>query len=59
MSREHQHTYVCENCGNEASLAIKKDEDNSTEYKSEPKAEKRIIVCKICGNEAEMILEEI
>jgi thymidine kinase len=59
MSGEYQHTYICENYGNEASLTIKKDEGNSAEYKGEPKAKKGMIVCKICGNEADMILEEI
>jgi len=60
MSREQKQTYVCENCGDEASLIIKEEEESSlAEHKDEPGAKKGTLVCKVCGNEADMILEEI
>jgi len=59
MSRERKHTYVCENCGDEASLIIKEEESSLAEHKDEPGARKRTLVCKVCGGEADMILEEI
>ncbi|MCL0066196.1 hypothetical protein M1N79_04900 [Dehalococcoidia bacterium] len=59
MPREHVHTYVCENCGDEASLIIKEEESSLEEHKVEPVPKKRTLVCKVCGSEADMILEEI
>ena len=54
MSEEHQHTYVCEKCGNEADLIIKEDEESLAEHKHEYKPKKGTLICKICGNEADM-----
>ncbi|HAZ31625.1 MAG TPA: hypothetical protein DCY61_02830 [Dehalococcoidia bacterium] len=59
MSGKHQHTYVCENCGDEASLIIKEEESSLAEHNGEPAPKKGTLVCKICGSEADMILEEI
>lgn len=59
MPREHVHTYVCENCGDEASLIIKEEESSLEEHKVEPVPKKRTLVYKVCGSEADMILEEI
>ncbi len=57
MTHEHQHTMICENCGNEANMIIKEEESSLAEHKPNPK--KRTIVCRNCGNEANMILEEV
>ena len=57
MSKEHKHTFVCENCGNEANMIIKEEEVSTAEHEQKPK--KKVIVCKDCGNEANMTLEEI
>jgi len=57
MAKEHKHTMVCENCGNEANMIIKEEESSLAEH--EPKPKKKVLVCKVCGNEADMILEEI
>ncbi len=59
MSGEHKHTYVCENCGNEANLIIKEEESILAEHKDKPGGKKGTLVCKVCGNEADMTLEEI
>lgn len=55
--KKHQHTFVCENCGNEANIIIKEEESSLAEHARKPK--KTVVVCKECGNEANMILEEI
>ena len=59
MKKEHQHTFVCESCGNEADIVIKEDETSLAEHKHEPKAKRKVMVCKVCGNEADMTLEEV
>lgn len=59
MPREPVHTYVCESCGNEASLTIKEEETSLEEHRVKPVPKKRTLVCKVCDNEANMILEEI
>ncbi len=57
MAKEHKHTFVCEDCGNEANMIIKEEDISLTEHKPNPK--KRTIVCRNCGNEANMLLEEV
>lgn len=57
MTHKHEHTMICENCGNEANMIIKEEETSAAQHKSKPK--KTTIVCRNCGNEANMILEEI
>ena len=59
MTKEHKHTFVCENCGNEADMIIKEEESSLAEHGHPQKAKKTVVVCKECGNEANMILEEI
>ena len=54
---EHKHTFVCENCGDEAHIIIKEEESSLAEHNEKPK--RKITVCKNCGNEAEMTIEEI
>ena len=60
---EHQHTMVCENCGNEANMIIKEEELSTAEHEhtheEQPKKKRTVLVCKECGNEANMILEEV
>ena len=59
MSEEHQHTYICEKCGNEADLTIKEDDVGLAEHKHEHETGKGTLVCKNCGNEADITFEEI
>lgn len=61
MMTEHRHTFVCENCGNEANMVIKEEEASLAEHGEHSGAEKKrkVLVCRNCGNEADMILEEI
>lgn len=56
---EHQHTFVCENCGNEANMVIKEEEASLAEHHDDTGAKRKVLVCRNCGNEADMILEEI
>lgn len=57
MTHEHQHTFVCENCGNEANMIIKEEDVSLAKHETKPR--RTTIVCRNCGNEANMILEEI
>ena len=57
MAEMHKHTFVCENCGNEANMTVKEEESSLVEHGYKPK--KQVVVCKECGNEANMILEEM
>lgn len=59
MSEEHQHTFVCDQCGNEANMVIKEAEESATEHEPAVRPKKKVMVCKVCGNEADMILEEM
>lgn len=54
----HQHTFVCDRCGNEADIIIAEEATSLAEHEPAPKPRKKIMVCKVCGNEADMILEE-
>lgn len=56
--KEHQHTFVCDRCGNEADIIITEEATSLAEHTHPPKAKKKVMVCKVCGNEADMILEE-
>ncbi len=58
MPEEHKHTFVCENCGNEANMIIKEEKSSLAEHHNKP-AKRKVLVCKVCGNEADMILEEM
>lgn len=56
--KKHQHTFVCDRCGNEADIIITEEASSLAEHKDAPKTRKKVMVCKVCGNEANMILEE-
>lgn len=58
---EHKHTFVCENCGNEANMVIKEEAASLAEHRKDPGdgMKHKILVCRNCGNEADMTLEEI
>lgn len=57
MPKEHKHTFVCKDCGNEANMIIKEEDISPAKHETKPK--RTTIVCRNCGNEANMILEEI
>ncbi len=59
MTHEHQHTMICENCGNEANMIIREEESSLAEHDHTDKPKRKVLVCKECGNEANMILEEV